>query len=319
MVVRIYTAILHPENPECQHVLWPERMTYDWLMWTKALSDDATFATQYLNDASLMLGNRYLESWLQLIDIEDIDLTKLRGYQYADPATSIKDTADDFAIATGGLTEDNLFILLGVVKAKVAPADHYDYVVSNFRYWKNQGLDIHTAWIEEVGAQQGTSQRLIQEVRHIMPLEAHPVNRSTGSKRERIDRTMPFIKNGFIKFIAVKLENLDLEDPLHLHPNLEDFLKQYKSYPRGKDDVIDSVAGLINKVAEVPPAYGETIQDNPISRETNNPYLRNVERRFTYKEYRNRNTNNRSSKMSRMRQITRQNNRNHGDDTYENA
>ena len=249
MVVRIYKAIL---DEDTQEVLWPEVRPYRWLMKVKDSMADYRFDLQFNNDASTMLGGRYLEKWLKYIDVNVVDLSDYRGIQYADPATSIEEHADYFAIATGGINSLGELLVFDCEWEKVSPADHMEYMLTSYRKWIDKGLEIDHVFIEEVGTQQGTTQRLITDLRAHMPIEAHKVSKSQGNKELRIDKCVPFIKNGQTKFLGMKVENsLDLK--LLNNRGLGEFLNQYRMFPRGNDDVLDAICGLITKGLENPP------------------------------------------------------------------
>ena len=276
MVVRIYKAILDAEE---EKVLWPEVRPYRWLMKVKLSMADYRFDLQFNNDASTMLGGRFLEEWMKYIDIntDEFSFSSYRGLQYCDPATSTAEYADDFAITTGGLTELGDLVIFDVQAEKVSPADHKDYVLDNFNMWTGRGLTIDHSWIEEVGTQQGTSQRLISDLRNDIPLEANVISRASGSKEKRIDDCMPFIKSGQTKFLGYQPPD-SLELKLLNTEGLTKLKKQYLLFPRGKDDALDSMAGLISMALKTPPFAIATTNPDKIIKETGNPFEREIER-----------------------------------------
>lgn len=289
MVVRIYKAIQKECTiKDCEHidenicngeVLWPEVRPLRWLEKVRSVMADYRFDLQYNNDASKMLGGRYLRKWIKYIDYSLIDFSKYRGIQYADPATSIENKADDFAIATGGIDENRDLVVFDAEFRKVAPADHGDYMTEIYDKWQNRGLKISQVYIEEVGPQQGTSQRLIHDLRSVMPLEANKVTKASGSKDMRIDNCMPFIKSGQTKFLGYLPPDSIFLDILPTEGLLE-FIKQYELFPRSKDDVLDAVAGLITKALESAPAASRTTNLEEIIKESENknPFEREIER-----------------------------------------
>ena len=274
MVVRIYRAILDEDK---EQVLWPEVRPWKWLQNLKLTMVDSYFDLQYNNDASGMLGGRYKEEWMQFEDISLIEYSSLHGMMYIDPATSIQSHADYFSIAIGGLTNLGDLTILDCEYDKVSPADHNEFILSTAHKWRRKGLDFAYCWIEETGPQQGTTERIIHDLRQDLPIEAHKVTKNSGNKKLRIDKCMGFVKSGQTKFLGYYPPNAQT---LVLVPTtgLTELRKEYLTFPRGKDDVLDSVAGLITKALESPPPISVT--DNPSEmirkRDANNPFEREI-------------------------------------------
>tara|TARA_Y100000310_G_scaffold278625_1_gene297135 strand:+ start:4399 stop:5337 length:939 start_codon:yes stop_codon:yes gene_type:complete len=254
MAVRIYDA----ELGEGQ-ALWEEERPWAWLMRKKRVMPLVLYNAQYRNDPRGLRGVRYDVEWLNLVNPNSIPpIRELVGVQGGDPATSERETSNYFGHCTGAKhTETGRIYVLGFDYGHIPAPGHMEFLKAQYDTWTSRGLNIQKVILEEGGPQQATTQNLAEKTRASdkpMPVEVLPPK---GSKEQRFDSMMPFIRNGTVLFPGEEQVDGSMEFPEQ--PGFKEFQTEYTSFPRGgRDDVLDALWLVINDLVSLTQAAGVT-------------------------------------------------------------
>ena len=191
------------------------------------------FKREYMASFDAFAGVELQFDWLHyfvvgketaLISPDDIRLdprTPLRKYMAVDPAISIRDDADDFAMAIIGVTEDNSqAYLLKTFRGHIPFPEQIELI----REWNLQYRPMYIG-VESVAFQAALTQQLMRlpGMPNIVPIFPK------GKKQERIMAMAPFFKTGRIR----------------IHRTETDFIDQWVSWDSTiksiHDDMLDAV------------------------------------------------------------------------------
>jgi len=248
MAVRIYSAEL---DADTNTPLWPEQRSWKWLMGKKAKMPPVLYSAQYMNDPSGLRGVRYDVGWLQYYTEQTLpNRGNLVCIQTGDPATSERSTSNYFGHCTAGRDVDTgIIYILDVSYGHIPAPNHLEYLRSHFDSWRQRGYYIQTVWLEEVGPQQGTTQNLASQTR-VDPKGAMPLDVLTpkGSKEQRYDSIMTFLKNGTVLFKGERQPTGDVV--MSPDSGFPEFMREFSAFPRGgRDDVLDAVWMAVDKLS----------------------------------------------------------------------
>jgi predicted phage terminase large subunit-like protein len=179
-----------------------------------------------------------------LVSPDDIVLdptTPLRKYMAVDPAISIRDDADDFAMAIIGVTEDNSqAYLLKTFRGHIPFPEQIELI----REWNLQYRPMYIG-VESVAFQAALTQQLMRlpGMPNIVPIFPK------GKKQERIMAMAPFFKTGRIR----------------LHRTERDFIDQWVSWDSTKksihDDMLDAVEIALGLAGILLPSLQQHLDD----------------------------------------------------------
>jgi phage terminase large subunit-like protein len=191
------------------------------------------FKQEYMASFDALAGIELQLDWVHyyvvgkgtnLVSPDDIRLdpeTPLRKYMAVDPAISIRDDADDFAMAIIGVTEDNSQVyLLKTFRGHIPFPEQVELI----REWQLQYRPMYIG-VESNAAQGYLVQQLMRlpSFPNIVPIF------SKGKKEQRIMAMAPFFKTGRIR----------------IHRTERDFIDQWVSWDSTKksirDDMLDAV------------------------------------------------------------------------------
>ena len=237
--VRIYKAIQTDGT-----ALWPDVRPINWLLDKRDTMPGPYFNAQYQNDPSGLRGVRYDIGWLQFVYQPQIPpLRNLIGIQCGDPATSQKESSNYFGHCTGGRDPSTgIIYILGFAFGHIPATEHLNFLWAQYNYWTEKGLQISKVLLEEAGPQQGTTQRLAEDVRlslsQQMPMD---IAKPKGSKEQRFDSLLPWMKNGKILFPGEPQGDGSLALPVNTNAGFEEFQREWTAFPKGgRDDLLDA-------------------------------------------------------------------------------
>lgn len=197
--------------------------------WREAQRDyhPLMFKQEYLAMFDAMAGVELSGDWLHYYVLNDIP--RLPGskrpdldvFMAVDPAISLADDADRFAIAVVGVAKDKSQVyLLDTFAGRIPFPEQIEKIAEWYQMWKPQIIGVEA---------QGYQRALIQQLeRSVVHLPVLPIFNATR-KTERILGMAPVFKIGKVK----------------LHTRMNDFIEEWLNYDstvkNPKDDVLDAV------------------------------------------------------------------------------
>jgi predicted phage terminase large subunit-like protein len=176
-----------------------------------------------------MLGIELHGDWLQYYEWADLPRDpetkkwKLKLFMGIDPAISLSDKADRFAMALIGVDERGQVYLIEQYADRIPFPEQVNKVIDWYSKWRDKGLQIIGI---ESNAYQAALEQQISQLGPVAPII--PVI-SKGKKQERIMRMSPLFRIGKVKI-------------RHDH---RDFIEEWVNYDttlkNSKDDCLDSV------------------------------------------------------------------------------
>ncbi len=215
--------------------LWPEVWDLKRLNMMKGDIGSLRFNCLMQNDPSGYEGVIFKEGWLQYYNpnllrfIENMEL-----YQGVDPAISEDPSADYTAHLTMGLNRYTMkCYILDIFR------EHYDFpdqarlIKRKYLQWKEIAKNYGWAGPVKIGIESVAYQKALSQVSLLQGLPAKEIKRSKISKLIRMIGLTPYFEGGRIL----------LPDPFIERASwLQDFVDEYRSFPRGmNDDMLDAL------------------------------------------------------------------------------
>ena len=204
-------------DAEDGQVLWPEKWSIQDLLLKRAELGPIVFDRELQNDPSGMKGNFLKLDWLHFVDELPPDDLLRNIYIGCDPAISMKQSADQFAVAVVREYKSGYWYLSDVFLDRLEFPEQVTRLESLGTTFKPRKM-----FVESVAYQSALSQKLIRDTR----LPVFPV-RAGADKSTRFLSLSPFFENGKVRVVK------------GINP---EFVKQWVSFPDGKhDDALDAV------------------------------------------------------------------------------
>jgi len=216
--------------------------------WAKAHFHPIMFKQEYLAAFDAMQGVELHGDWLKYytvgkvaepdtiqLPVRDDGRVAVRKYMAVDPAVSLSDRADYFAMAIIGVTEDNTqAFLLDTFKDRLAFPDQVDKIKEWFLKYRPEYIGIESNAFQRALAQQAER---MEGLPPIVPVI------SRGKKFERLLSMAPIFKIG----------------KMRIHKTQTDFIDEWVSYDstlkNPKDDLLDAVEIALSAAGVLLPAY----------------------------------------------------------------
>ncbi len=199
------------------------------------------FGAQYLLNPTPAEHQKFLEEWFQKIDVP-VDPSTLRVCITVDPAKSLKDGADNTAVAVCGYDDHNRMFLLDGIDEQLTVDELPEYLFSLVVEWQKRASFLLPVGFEAVGFQETyvyTLERMMMERGCFFAIE--PIKHRKMSKEERILRLVPRIKNGF--FVPRSLIKVPYGGRGTEYDLVQRLKWQLLMFPyAGKDDLADALA-----------------------------------------------------------------------------
>lgn len=197
--------------------------------WEEAKADyhPLMFKQEFLAMFDAMAGVELSGEWLHYYVMKDVPRlpgskrADLEIFMAVDPAISLSDSADRFAIAVIGKAKDNSEVfLLDVFAGRIPFPEQIEKIQEWYQLWKPQIIGVEA---------QGYQRALIQQLeRSVISMPILPIFNAT-KKVERIMGMAPVFKIGKVK----------------IHERQRDFIDEWLNYDSAvknpKDDVLDAV------------------------------------------------------------------------------
>lgn len=216
--------------------------------WAKEHYHPVMFKQEYMAAFDAMSGVELQGSWLHFYtvgtpdDPDDITLpvdetgrVRLRKFIGVDPAISLADTADFFAMTCIGVSEDNTqAFVLDTFKDRLAFPDQIDKIKEWFLKYRPEYIGIEANNFQRALVQQGQRMEGLPPIVPIM---------TKGKKWERILSMAPVFKLGKVR----------------IHRTHKDLIDQWVSYDsklsNPKDDVLDATELALSAAGVLLPMY----------------------------------------------------------------
>lgn len=187
------------------------------------------FKQEYMASFDSMLGVELHGDWLQYYEWKDIPRDpdskkwKLKLFMGIDPAISLSDKADRFAMALIGVDGRGQVYLIEQFASRIPFPEQVDKIVEWYAAWRDKGLQIIGI---ESNAYQAALEQQIAQMGPVAPII--PVI-SRGKKQDRIMRMSVLFRIGKVK---IRTDHRDF---------IEEWINYDSSLKNSKDDCLDAV------------------------------------------------------------------------------
>lgn len=241
-----YTSL---DNPHFPKIVWDYEREH---------THPFLFKQEYLASFDALAGIELQSDWLHYyvagkatplqhpFDIRLDPEVDLRKFMAVDPAISIRDSADDFAMAIIGVTMDNSQVyLLKTFKGHIPFPEQLDMISEWNLQYRPQYIGIESNAYQAALTQQAMR---LPGMPNIVPIF------SKGKKEQRIMAMAPLFKTGRIR----------------LHRTMHDFIDQWVSWDSTKkkihDDVLDAVEIALGLAGVLLPSVAQHLADEALNR-----------------------------------------------------
>jgi len=222
------------DNPHWPYTEWAKE---------KAEMHPMLFAQEYMASFDSFVGKELSGDWLQYYERAELEGKKLRKIIGVDPAISLADSADRFAICLIGLTENNEQAYLLEQWAGKIP---FPEQVKLIQEWWHKYRPMYVS-VEKVAYQIALVQQL-QRLPGLPPISAVPAQ---GKKWERILSMAPLFQLGRIK---IRKDHVDF---------INEWLDYDSEVTNPADDCLDSVEIALRGAGVVLPRMVEEKKELP--------------------------------------------------------
>lgn len=209
------------------------------------------FKREYMASFDAMVGKELPGEWLvkNFYDKRDLPLVPgtnkldLRIYMGIDPAISLNDRADRFALAVLGIERDNSTVyVLKIIAGRYQFPDQLDLIAEQHRIWKPELIGIE-AQAYQAALAQATIR--LQGLPPVIPMMAQ------GKKSERILSMAPLFKIGKVRVRQTENDFID------------EWLNYDSELKNPKDDTLDAVEIALRTAGALMPAAPSITQLDP--------------------------------------------------------
>lgn len=227
-------------------LLFPSRLTKDFLAAQKKSQGAAMFANQYQNEPIDQDSAMFKQDWLKFYEKPPL---ALRHFMCIDPAGSNSKSADFTAICVAGIDCDNNIYVLEAIQTKATIADILNMV---FDLVLRYNIADEGCVGLEVNAMQNTLKYIFSEEmnrRNVFFAIKELKGSSLKTKPNRIKALQPYFENGKI---FLKKDQYELID-------------QITRYPKTRhDDSVDSLAYILQVMAPADPTEYNKWESSPL-------------------------------------------------------
>jgi hypothetical protein len=212
-------------------LLWPERLSWEFLEDQKLEQGPYIFSCQYQNEPVDDDSAIFKSSWVKFYDSEELPDLK-RIYTTVDPMRD-EDGNDYCSMVTCGIGHDWVAYILEVRRAKMDEYDTIENLFDVYNTWKPEKIGFESvAW-------QKSYYRFVKAeiqrrgVKRLPLVELHTDTKIT--KKMRIRSMVPYWKSGLFKVPGTSLATLE--------GNIAILMDELLRYPRvANDDCVDALA-----------------------------------------------------------------------------
>jgi len=202
-----------------------------------------TFAAQMMLDPRHDSLRGFPMDWLQYHDggWQKVDLNRMNIYMIVDPANDKKKENDYTAICVIGLSDDQNYYVLDMVRDRLSLYERMDAVMKMHREWSPKSTGY-----EKYGIQVDTDVLRRRQRDDKYRFHVTELGGST-SKRDRIDALQPSMKEGRWYFPNKGSLIRDLHDGARVDMVTDFIENEYAPYPSGKhEDMLDALARILD-------------------------------------------------------------------------
>ena len=213
-------------------LLFPERLTEDFLDAQRKKQGSYIFSCQYMNEPVDSETAMFKRSDIQVVQLKDVP--DLDWYLSVDPSAG-GEYADYAALVVGGMDEDGNLYFREAMREKMNYSQIINRIFDLYERFKPRKISL-----EIVATQKNIQHMLEQEMRRRkINLPMHYVRSQSRTKIERVKGLAPFYELRKVYHVKEAKHRQELEYEL-IH------------FPRGKhDDVVDAAAGILDIVRPV--------------------------------------------------------------------
>lgn len=251
----VYKSAIEPDGS----LLFPERLTWEFLNNARRVMGTYVYANQYLNQVIPDGDQTFKKEWIHYYSPEDISPN---AYHFAavDPAISKSDKADFTAIVVVAVDSNQRWYIKHASRHKVNPTELIDYLFRIQAQYKCQSIGI-----EDVAFQRSIIHFALEESRR------RGVNLPITGVKHGPDKT----KNMRILQLVPRFE----WGTLSLNGGLHDFELELATFPRGThDDLLDAASFLEEIVYYPQPIRRKNEQLSPNHPGYEAQYIRNLQK-----------------------------------------
>lgn len=216
------------------YALWPEVWSLERLNKMRGDIGSLRFNCLMQNDPSGYEGLIFKEGWLQYYNPNQLRfIESMELYQGVDPAVSEDPASDYTAILTLGLNRYQMkMYILDVYRDHLDFPDQARQIHKKYLDWKSIGENFGWAGPVKVGIESVAYQKALAQVAFLQGLPAKEIKRSSAKLIRMVGLT-PYFEGGRILLPDPYIERASW---------LEDFITEYRSFPRGmNDDQLDAL------------------------------------------------------------------------------
>jgi len=203
-------------------LLFPERLTREFLSEQRRIMGTMLFANQYLNKVISDEDKKFKREWLRYYHTLP---EEFNTFAFIDPAIGQKDRNDYTGIAVIHVTKDGDWYASQLVRKRLTPTQIVDLCFEINQVYKPMAIGIEIVAYQEA-LLYILSERMTKEQR-VLPVKG--ITRTKISKETRILGLVPRFEWGKI----------------YVKQGMTDFEDEYETFPRSAhDDILDSLASL---------------------------------------------------------------------------
>ena len=211
-------------------LLWPERLSREFLEDQKLEQGPYIFSCQYLNEPVDDESAIFKRSWVKFYSEEE-KLPIMKVFTTVDPMRD-EDGNDYCAIVTCGMTPDWIAYILDVRRKKMDEYDTIEEIFDVYKIWKPEKIGVETVAWQKTYYRFVKAEMLRRNLR--MPLRELKTDTKI-TKKMRIKSMIPYWKSGLFRVPGNSLATLE--------GNIATLVDELLRYPRvSNDDCIDALA-----------------------------------------------------------------------------
>lgn len=220
------------ENTPDRRLLWPERLSRQFLLDTKLDQGPYIFSCQYKNEPVDDESAQFKRSWIRFYKPEDVD-PSWPVFTTLDPMRD-EEGSDYACLITAAMAPDWRSYILEVRRGKWDEYETIDQMFRCHKKWNSKVIGVETVAWQKTYYRFVKAEMLRLGVR--LPLKELTTDTRT-TKRMRILSMVPYLKTGLFLFPGTRINNLT--------GNMAILMDEMLRYPKiSNDDCIDAMAYL---------------------------------------------------------------------------
>jgi len=239
---------------------WPEAFPWTVLKSWEADMGPISYSSQYKSSPIDRSGNYLKADWLHYYPYQTLPDHFDKIVMFVDPATSLQETADYFAIAVGGRFQ-NITYCLDLYRNHEPLHAQIVTILNLYNQWHPNEIIIETGG-QQLYLVQGI-EHFVSEQNIVLPITGH---KPKSSKSVKFESAAVYFNAGKVLIPGY----LDEFNAWHPVPKFQIFYDEWTGFPKSRNDdtldaicgVVDSLVTLVSASSVIEPLDTKTVLDN---------------------------------------------------------